>query len=336
MFVWLKLGGKLTDDQLLLREYDDQNKETDNMRVLAVLLMTMPLCVAAESVAPMLGMWSWQQKAFDTSEARAEMLEFCKREDIVRVDQHLSISGNLKPKGAMLKNCEALSALLTGASERGIEVNALRGDRDMFFANKHSRTLRELEVIIAFNQSQEKGQKFYGVKYDVEPYLTEQWKSGGEKRQQVMLDYLNYLVKARVKLVENKSTMKLSVDVPFWWDKQEHSLSFSGKKKPFTHHIIDLTDSIGIMSCRRKSDAVLRLAQGELDYAKKIEKNKSISVGLETINLKGEEAFISFWGTPVEEFRATMKQLKRELKNEPSAELIMLHDYRGLKAYLAE
>ena len=47
---------------------------------------------------------------------------------------------------------------------------------------------------------------------------------------------------------------------------------------------------MGIMSYWRCSKDVLKLARGELTYAKQISRQKSVSVGLETTELKGAEA----------------------------------------------
>lgn len=302
--------------------------------LLAVLISSVSTLTAQEIDKPRFGMWSWQEQAYKTAEARSELLEFCKREGIVQVDQHLSIHLNQGEGVRAVKHQQALRDLLKEAALRRVKIYALRGEQDMFYARKHQQTLNELKAIIALNQSQPKGQRFAGVKYDVEPYLSKEWKAGGAARVKVMTDYLEFLIKARTMLKSKRSLMKLSVDVPFWWDEPKHALTFKGKTKPFTHHIQDLTDSIGIMSYRRRAEDVLKLSKDELNYAIKIRKVRSVSVGLETIEIKGEEAFISFSGQPVSNFRATVRELRKSLRTKNSANLIMLHDYRGLKRYL--
>jgi hypothetical protein len=72
-------------------------------------------------------------------------------------------------------------------------VNALRGDKAMFFASNHERTMSAVKTIVAFNKTLPDGKKLLGIKFDVEPYGSQEWKAGGDQRSQVMRDYLSYL-----------------------------------------------------------------------------------------------------------------------------------------------
>jgi len=55
----------------------------------------------------------------------------------------------------------------------------LRGNPKMFFSENHERTLRELRAIVAFSETLPEDTLFKGIKYDVEPYCTKEWKAEG-------------------------------------------------------------------------------------------------------------------------------------------------------------
>ena len=69
----------------------------------------------------------------------------------------------------------------------------------MFFARNHERTMAAVQTIVAFNETLPNGKKLLGIKFDVEPYGSKEWKAGGDQRKQVMRDYLSYL--NQVKLI---------------------------------------------------------------------------------------------------------------------------------------
>lgn len=287
-------------------------------------------CNAVQSSRPGLGMWVWPQTAFSTAPARERLLAFCAEEGVVHLDQHVGIES--RPAGGSLKNAEALAALVVAARKQGVTVNALRGSAAMFFERNHEGTLRDLRAIVRFDKRLPKGTHLAGVKYDVEPYGTKEWKAGGKERAKVMLDYLSFLRKAKALLKEEAPHLALCVDVPFWWDAETFRVSFGGSEKLFVEHVMDLTDDIGIMSYRPTSHGVLKCIRQELAYAGKV--GKRICPGLETGNIQGKESWISFWGRPVSEFRQAVGELQQALAGKKAVKCIMLHHYSSLVQYL--
>ena len=90
------------------------------MRLIIPLLIG--FCLALEGREPPLGMWVWKQIHLESAEACGELLDFCEREEITHIDQHVSI------KKGMLLNAEALRNFIIKAADHGISVNALRGE----------------------------------------------------------------------------------------------------------------------------------------------------------------------------------------------------------------
>ncbi|MEP2777234.1 MAG: hypothetical protein ABJQ29_01745 [Luteolibacter sp.] len=300
--------------------------------ILLLLFLCASFCGAAESEKPGLGMWVWPQTAFDTPAAREKLLAFCADERITHLDQHVGFGKGAT--GLSLQNADALGKLVVAARKQGITINALRGSADMFFERNHERMLHELREIVAYDKRLPAGARLSGVKYDVEPYGTVEWKAGGEKREKVMLDYLSFLVKAKLLLAKEAPHMELSMDVPFWWDKEELSVAFHGNEKPFIKHVQDLADYITIMSYRPDSKATLECVQLELAYAEEI--GKSISPAIETGDMKGKESWISFHGKPPAVFRQTVSELQKTLSGNTAVRCIMIHHYDSLATYLGK
>ena len=226
-----------------------------------IISLFIGFCLALEGREPPLGMWVWKQIHLESAEACSELLDFCEREEITHIDQHVSIN-----KG-MLLNAEALRNFIIKAADHGISVNALRGDKAMFFARNHEHTMAAVQTIVAFNETLPNGKKLLGIKFDVEPYGSKEWKSGGDQRRQVMRDYLSYLDQVNAYLSTVAPEMELAVDVPFWWDKTEFQFVFDGQEKLFVEHVLDRVDWLGIMSYRRDPSEIVKLVATELSYA---------------------------------------------------------------------
>jgi hypothetical protein len=275
-------------------------------------------------------MWVWGQIHLESEEARGELLDFCEREEIAHIDQHVSI------KKGILLNAEALRNFIIKAADRGITVNALRGDKAMFFASNHERTMSAVKTIVAFNETLPNGKKLLGIKFDVEPYGSQEWKAGGDQRSQVMRDYLSYLNQVNAYFSMVAPGMELAVDVPFWWDKTEFQMVFEGQKKLFVEHVQDRVDWLGIMSYRRDPSETAKLVATELNYASKLGYLRSVAPSMETGNITGKEAYISFGGVPVHQFRSSLSSLRNTYANNPYVRCIMLHHYDSLRVYLEE
>ncbi len=298
------------------------------MRLIISLLIG--FCLALEGREPPIGMWVWGQIHLESEEARGELFDFCEREEITHIDQHVSI------KKGILLDAEALRNFIIKAAERGITVNALRGDKAMFFASNHELTMAAVKTIVAFNETLPDGKKLLGIKFDVEPYGSQEWKAGGDQRSQVMRDYLNYLNQVNAYLSMVAPSMELAVDVPFWWDKTEFQMVFEGQKKLFVEHVQDRVDWLGIMSYRRDPSETAKLVATELNYASKLGYLRSVAPSMETGNITGKEAYISFGGVPVHQFRSSLSSLRNTYANNPYVRCIMLHHYDSLRVYLEE
>jgi hypothetical protein len=273
-----------------------------------------------------LGMWVWSGSSYSTESARQELVRFCLRYGI----RHLDIHGNLVWAGEdpILENPQGLREMILLAGDKGITTAIIRGEPRMFFLQNHDRALGELRAILAFSRTLPPGAQFKGIKYDVEPYGTKEWKGGGTARESVMRDYLEFLRRAHSILAEERPGLWLAADTPFWWDRDEFILSFNGERKRFSEHVQDLTDFIAIMSYWRNPERVLVSVERERSYAERI--GKFVHPSVETIQLK-KDPHTSFYDAPVEDFWKTVNHLQERAKEDPSLGGVRIHCYRGLK-----
>lgn len=270
-----------------------------------------------------LGMWVWSRSSFLTEEARQQLVRFCLKNRITHLDVQIKMTDNgLKP---VLKDAEAFRELILLAGQHHMTIAALRGNPKMFFFENHERTLAELQAIVAFSKTLPLEGSLKGVKYDVEPYCTKEWKAGKIPLYRMMNDYLVFLRKARSFLDQEAPHLWLAADIPFWWDKDRFVLEFEGKRKRLSEHIQDITNFVTIMSYRRSPQKILDCVEEERRYAKQI--NKVICPSLETVKLL-QDPQVSFWEVPNEEFWKVVSELRDRTEGDSEIGQIMVHCYR--------
>jgi hypothetical protein len=290
----------------------------------AFILLALPIGLKAET-GKGIGMWVWSESSFSTREARQRLIRFCLKHDIRHLDVYTRISHDQNQP--FLQDAEAFRDLILDAGRVHITIASLRGNPRMFFHENQEQALRELRTVISFSRTLPEDASFKGIKYDVEPYCTKEWKDSKTSRRAMMKDYLSFLRRARSLLREEAPLLWLAVDTPFWWDKDEYRLEFEGNIKRFSEHIQDLADYIVIMSYRRNIRKVLSCVKEERTYARRI--HKVIFPSLETVRLN-QDPEISFWGLPKGQVWGTVSQLLETAKGDPALGGVMVHCYRSL------
>lgn len=321
--------------------------------IIPILLLMLSCSPAPQGMSPgedsppslPLGLWVWRDTDFNTPLARQELLDFSQQYGITHLDVHARLiegdsDGDGEGEGGLvLREAQAMARLTIEAGERGITVAALRGAPRMFLEESREQTLKELRALIAFDQSLAagpgsepgSGPGLSGVKYDVEPYATPEWRGGGDLKLKVMEDYLVTLTAIRQIIDADAPDLILATDVPFWWDKPEHELAFGDRQQSLSSHVQDLADYVAIMSYRRGASQVIDCVTTELAYAGQV--GRTICPSLETGELQADQ-HISFFGTSQDTFWACLDGLRAEYNGHPSVRMIMLHHYGTVRAYL--
>ena len=74
--------------------------------MLLIISLLLGFCLSLEGREPPLCMWAWRQLHLESAEALSELLDFCIREEITQIYQHVSIKkGMLRQNRIHAKEC---------------------------------------------------------------------------------------------------------------------------------------------------------------------------------------------------------------------------------------
>ena len=249
-------------------------------------------------------LWVWNTaELVRVGSARADFLDFIEAQGITRLFLYLPAADGERPAAGYIPfSSEEMGPFLAEIRERGALVYALDGDKDYVLPENHAGVYRTVDRLVAHNRSVPPEQRFHGVRYDIEPYLSPGFQ--GPQRGQ-LLDWYVELV-AGVAMRARAGGLKAAVDVPFWLDQPNEETgellfaTYAGEQRGIIDHLMDHVDDIAIMDYRTRSDGpngALNHAQGEM--ATGARKGVGVFVGVETIELLDEDLH-TFFGPAVE------------------------------------
>jgi hypothetical protein len=237
-------------------------------------------------------MWLWEtEKIIKNPEEQKTFFDFCKKHQITDLFAQIPYQAEKGEKGwKIIWDSMEMRPLLSKLHQAGIKVHALDGDPRYALREWHGRSIGLIKKIIEYNQAVSPQERFYGIRYDNEPYLLPQF--GGLQKENVLKEYLELAEKSQA--LAQKAGLSFGVDIPFWFDGFneffEPSANLGGR--PMSEQIIDVVDNVGIMDYRTVAygaDGVIEHGTNELKYAAK--KGKKVFIGLETVSLPDETIY---------------------------------------------
>jgi len=270
-------------------------------------------------------LWVWNtSEILDSSSEMEEFLSFLSNEEFTCI--FLQIPGDFDIKA------DKIRLLISDLSSINIKVYALDGSKDYVLPEHHASVLETVDEIILYNEQSESCEKFYGIQYDIEPYLLPEFKT--EKQGWILENYIELLKKISDKTC--KKGLLFSAAIPFWFDspdqytKQIRTVTLDGLTKPLLEEIIDLTDNVALMDYRTVAggnNGIIALAQNELSYASL--KNKEVFIGLETKPLSDNN--LTFASMGLTELKSVMEEAKKKLIEYNSFSGFAIHEYRSYR-----
>jgi hypothetical protein len=264
---------------------------------------------------------------YATADQRARLLDFCVQYQFDRLALGAYFE-DPRSDSLRLRHADGLARFLRDAARRGIAVGALRGARDMATGRNRPRALRELDAVLAFDADQPDSAGFVEIHYDVEPYLTDAWRAGGDERRRTQADYLDFLHAARRHLRSRAPDVRLVVDTPYWYDKADLALDYGGRRQLFSEHVLDAADAVVLMSYNRDPARVAEQVAGEAAYASRL--GKGVYAGMEVGFVRGAEHFISFQWVPTWRFWRARCTIEDDARQRPGLQGVYVHHYRAL------
>ena len=244
--------------------------------------------------------WVWNTlDLLHAPEELASLAGFLEDEGFDKVFLQLpGIPGQPSELGELGVDVGSMRPVVAAFTSRGMQVYALDGYARYALPEYHAVVLSTIDHVAAYNKEVLPQERFYGVRYDIEPYILPEFHGPNRSR------LLTGLLQLTAMSVEDAHAAGLvyGVDIPFWYDalseesNEAITVEFGGVEKPMSEHIIDLVDDVSIMDYRTTAhgaDGTIRHGTGELEYADKT--GKPVFIGLETFELP-DEVLLDFRG----------------------------------------
>jgi hypothetical protein len=298
-----------------------------------LVAVILPLMDVGGQVTPTRGLWVWEATPLlnDLNEQRS-FFDFCERKGVGVVGIQIETS-KVGPE-RRLTNASRWKEFLTEASRRRMRLHALDGSPRYALPSEHETVLSIVNAVIAFNASVSSTERFYGIHFDIEPYLLEEWKDP-RTRERLLADYL--AVNERAAKRARAGGLVYGVDVPFWWkaidaDTGEAvtTTTFHGIRKTAVEHLLDVVDNVGVMAYRNVAagpDGIITDALDTLNAADAAGDVRAF-VGVETEKVRdGVPEKVTFAGKSLEEFHAQINAVDDVFVGRPSYAGIAIHRY---------
>jgi hypothetical protein len=182
---------------------------------------------AAQTGGPALYVWS-EAKAIAGGGSHDELLKFCAGQRISRLYFMASGRDDLRP-------------FLKAAHAAKLQVMAMHpGDMDEWLQDFPDKFHPEG---IADWCAKVLEQPFDGVQLDIEPANSPHWKKESAK---LAGGFLELLAACRTRIGKKP----LGAAIPHWWDREELTVEYAGRKRLLVDHVLDLVDTASIMAYR--------------------------------------------------------------------------------------
>jgi hypothetical protein len=246
--------------------------------------------------------WVWNTSLIlESHEKQEDFIRFLIEQELDHVFLQLpNEPEHLGPLGEVQIDATRLRPLVAAMGRQGVKVHALDGHKNHALPEFQPGVLETVRNIVRYNNSSAESERFFGIHYDIEPYLLPGFNGGG--RDKILKSYLSLV--SKMADLAHQANLVMGVDLPFWFDAPDEvsgdvsRVTFNAIQKTTSEHVIDLTDNVTVMDYRTSAygaDGSIAHAAGELAYAS--QKGKQIFIGLETSHLPNEE-ILDFQGTP--------------------------------------
>ncbi|MFD2671396.1 CBM96 family carbohydrate-binding protein [Marinicrinis sediminis] len=234
-----------------------------------------------------------------------------------------------------------LEDFISWAHQQGYEVHATiaGGTSPPYmgaYAQYHDEAIEEIEGIINYHLAAGVNEKFDGVNVDIEPYISQDFKS---QYPALQLQYLDGLQKMIDRIQVAGIHLPFGPAIPKWYDTSPYAanITWNGSTKWLSEHIQDISDYIAIMDYRDQADGsagIIAGAQGEMNYAISLGKPLSVVVGVETKDIanSGDPEVITFSEEGRTYMESELDKVYTAFDSQSSFGGVAMHHYDSLRA----
>ncbi len=285
------------------------------------------------SKKPVFATWVWDMGRIIAGKQHEALARFCTEHAVENV--FVQVKVQKEGNGAFVVDDHGrVSKFIEYMTARGIAVHALYGEPALALKDNHRKVIDLVDAVCQYNASSGDKARFAGIHLDIEPYLLDEYK--GINRDEVVVQYLDCLRKARLRMKKKDALLVLGVDIPFWFDKRypdgvsQNFIAYRGQVKDVAKHVIDIADEVCVMAYRTEADGndgAIEFAYDEVEYAGA--SGKCAYVALETFK-DSEGAIsdkISFSGKKRKDMSIVCNKLESAFSKEPGFAGIAIHHY---------
>jgi hypothetical protein len=329
--------------------------------VACCLLSLVTACAHADKVAPNSqaattstqkaprALWVWDAGVITQSEARAELFEFCRAQNISILYVHLGdFLSDKKRESNDVKHVQekSLGDFLEMAHAKKLRVEALDGDPSFARAMRHEAALRRLQLALDYNRAAPAARRLDGFQWDIEPYVLKEFRDETQHAA-VLGEFLDIVRKSRDLVLAEKENGEfwLGFALPFWMDGEKQTVAWNGANKPATFQALDTLETlprayVALMAYRDKADGdngSIAVVRDEINYATQHTPGVKIVVGQETGAVKGDPPSITFYEEGEGALETALAQINAAYAASPVYGGVAIHhlgSYRDLIARL--
>jgi hypothetical protein len=274
---------------------------------------------------PVKAMWVWDYyKSANTQEQREQLIQFSLTNDI-----NLLFVGT---RGTLVDyHYDEYAELIGLAHANGIRIFALAGEASWALEKNHTAALRHIKQVLDYNSNYPEN-RFDGISLDIEPHTLSGY---SDNAGSIGYQFLR-LLEAAVNIISKNGDDDVELDaaVPFWYSSGGRTIKYNDVRKPLSHHILDLVDSVSIMAYRDQADAQIELAKNDVLYAASI--GRKAYIGAETMPPDGERIpeNITYNNEKISYMNDELEAIHHYYSKHPGFGGIAIHSYESFKEML--
>lgn len=291
-------------------------------------------------------MWIWEGASYNmllNPGSRQVLLEMAQDTDTFDSDPVTVLYFAVGPfagMDVMEDEPELLRDFITWAHAHGMQVHAcIAGGTSPPYMGAyrefHDVAIRHFEQVLNYNISSEPEARFDGVNVDIEPYISPDF---GDLFPSLQIQYLELTER----MIERRDATGLNLPfgpaIPRWYDSSDRAkdIPFNGETKWLSEHIQDMVDYISIMNYRDTADGsagLIAQVEGEMAYANRIGKPRSVVLGVETLDIanSGDPETITFREEGRAHMEAELDKVYAAFGDNPAFGGIAMHHYDSIR-----
>jgi len=269
---------------------------------------------APTPAGPPTGLWVWDGAAVTVEVARAELLAFCRSNQLSTLFINLKDFGEHQYNQAYL---ESLKSFVGEAHDLGLRVHAMNvppNSPKLAYRPAHYVAVTYLRDFLNYNRQQSPRERFDGYQECVEPQMLPGWE---ENKDDLQGQFVDFVIELRKAVIEFDQEIKLGWLLPDNFDRYQ-----------WLSRAYNFLDYVTIMAFHDEADDILESVAGELKLGP--ETDTKIFVGVDTRDLReqgGEHLDTTFSDEGPEALRGALLAVHDALRSQAGYGGLVINDY---------